>query len=323
MMKLSIAQCTYNGARYLREQLDSFSAQGRLPDELVVCDDGSTDGTLAILDDFARSAPFPVMIIRNEMNLGVAKNFEQAIHLCGGDVIVLSDQDDVWYPGKLEKMHKAFSDYPNVGLTFSDAEVVDESLCSCGYRLWQQVGVTKSVRGLFRANRGIEVLIRQPAVTGATMAFRAKFKSFLHPMPPYWMHDRWIALMVTAVSDVHFIEEPLIAYRQHSDNQIGARRKTFTYRWQQLFHSKRSNYQFELIRFEGAAERFETSAGEQRSKFVSRLFSAKVRHQRTRAELPASIWTRIPYVGAGLLCGHYHRFARSFASAAMDLFMED
>ena len=92
---LSVSMCTYNGARFLREQLESIASQIRLPDELVVCDDGSTDATLAILTEYAKAVRFPVRIQCNTSRLGPAKNFEQAISLCKGEIIVLSDQDDI------------------------------------------------------------------------------------------------------------------------------------------------------------------------------------------------------------------------------------
>jgi len=103
---LSVAMCTYNGEQYLQEQLDSIIAQTRLPNEVVVCDDGSTDATLQILDEFQETAPFPVRIYRNGTRLGPTKNFEKAIKLCSGNVIALSDQDDVWMPHKLERLEE-------------------------------------------------------------------------------------------------------------------------------------------------------------------------------------------------------------------------
>src|SRR3954453_13857066 len=101
MAKLSIAMTTYNGETYLREQLDSFTNQSRPPDELVVCDDQSSDRTFEILNDFRDRTPFEMQIVRNEERLGIARNFEQAIRLCRGDIIFLSDQDDVWMEDKL------------------------------------------------------------------------------------------------------------------------------------------------------------------------------------------------------------------------------
>ncbi|HEV2835287.1 MAG TPA: glycosyltransferase, partial [Pyrinomonadaceae bacterium] len=100
-MNLSIALGTYNGAVYLKEQLESIAAQTRTPDELVISDDQSTDDTLRLIEEFAATAGFPVPLSVNESNLGTAKNFEKAISLCRGDVILLSDQDDVWHSDKL------------------------------------------------------------------------------------------------------------------------------------------------------------------------------------------------------------------------------
>ena len=95
-LTISIAMTTYNGEKYLQEQLDSFLGQNRLPDELVVCDDGSQDRTMAILESFSSRAPFPVRIYRNSAKLGYSKNFEKAGSLCTGDIIAFSDEDDVW-----------------------------------------------------------------------------------------------------------------------------------------------------------------------------------------------------------------------------------
>src|ERR1700761_4532631 len=100
--KISVALCTFNGELFLRQQLASIQQQTRLPDELLVCDDGSSDQTLTIVREFAASAPFPVKLFENEQNLGFAANFERAIRLCEGSLIALCDQDDIWYPTRLQ-----------------------------------------------------------------------------------------------------------------------------------------------------------------------------------------------------------------------------
>src|SRR5918996_5112957 len=105
---VSVALCTYQGEKYLQEQLDSIAGQLRPPNEVVVCDDGSTDGTLGILDRFRSRAPFPVRVYVNEKQLGPTKNFERAIAHCEGALIFLSDQDDVWHPEKLSTLVPIF-----------------------------------------------------------------------------------------------------------------------------------------------------------------------------------------------------------------------
>ena len=133
---ISIALCTYNGEKFLQAQLDSIEQQTLLPDELVVCDDCSSDGTIDILEKFRKRASFPVHIHPNKINLGSTQNFEKTIRLCTGDIIALSDQDDVWRPNKLERLKDALQANPDAGYVFSDAELVDEHLLPLGCRLW-------------------------------------------------------------------------------------------------------------------------------------------------------------------------------------------
>src|ERR1700682_2731847 len=143
---LSVAMCTYNGARFLAEQLESIATQTRLPDRLVVCDDCSTDGSVEILKSFARHSPFAVRLEINKNNLGSTKNFEKAIGLCQGEVIALADQDDIWYSKKLERIEAVFADRPSVGVVFSDADVVDENKIPLGFRLWRTAGLSPARR---------------------------------------------------------------------------------------------------------------------------------------------------------------------------------
>src|SRR5579884_3482594 len=116
---------TYNGDRFLREQLDSIAAQTRAPHELVVSDDGSTDRTLEIVREFSASAPFPVKLLQDERRLNYRLNFRRAAQNCSGDLIAFSDQDDVWQTDKLEKMARAFAD-PAILLAYHNAIVSSE-----------------------------------------------------------------------------------------------------------------------------------------------------------------------------------------------------
>src|SRR6185436_10769867 len=223
-MRISVAMCTYNGAGFLLDQLQSIIAQSRPPDEIVVCDDGSTDATRELLKHFATTSPVPVSLQFNEKNLGSVKNFEQAIRLCTGDAIALSDQDDVWRADKLQLIENAFQSAPKAGLIFSDAEIVDENLKPLDRRMWDEVSFDARKRRLVRSGRALEVLITGWTVTGATMAFRSRFVKLSLPIPDAiaMIHDGWIALTISAVADVVAVDEPLIQYRQHAQQQIGA-----------------------------------------------------------------------------------------------------
>src|SRR6267154_3469289 len=132
--------CTFNGGQFLTEQLQSIAMQDRLPDELIVCDDRSTDRTVAIIEDFAVRAPFPVHVLVNEARLGTSKNFERAIRLAEGEIIALADKDDVWDRRKLGLLESMFSRRPSLGLVFTDAELVADRLSPEGGTLWEAVG---------------------------------------------------------------------------------------------------------------------------------------------------------------------------------------
>ena len=129
-MKISIAMATYNGQTFLLEQLQSFTEQTILPDEVVITDDCSSDKTVALINSFKKTAPFKIRVYSNEKNLGYTQNFNKALQLCTNDLIFLSDQDDVWLPTKIEYMLNLTLQYPDKDLFMIDAELVDDSLIS-------------------------------------------------------------------------------------------------------------------------------------------------------------------------------------------------
>ncbi len=221
--QLSVAMCTYNGARFLPEQLDSIAGQTRIPDELVVCDDHSSDETAEILRVFGRKVPFTVRTEINKQNLGSTKNFEKAIGLCQGEIIALADQDDIWKPQKLAVLEKTLADHPEAGYVFSDAELVDASGEPLGSTLWKSVRFKGSVLRNFSGRRQVATLLRQCAATGATMAFRSFLKSIILPISPYCVHDYWISLLASCLG---FYGVPvgtrLVSYRQHVGQQLGS-----------------------------------------------------------------------------------------------------
>src|SRR5579862_5858669 len=194
-MRLSIAMCSYNGSRFLNDQLQSIRDQMLSPDELVVCDDASSDETTQILERFALSAPFPVRILRNERNLGPARNFEQAIRLCQGDLIALCDQDDYWHPNKLQVLSHRMQD-TNIGGAFSDAELMDVDSNPLGIRLSESIKFSLKEQLNWSKGGAASTLLKRNVVTGATFIFRSQFRSIFTPTPDYWMHDGWIAWML-------------------------------------------------------------------------------------------------------------------------------
>ena len=327
-MKISVAMCTYNGAEFLPAQLESIFAQTRLPDEIVICDDGSTDETPQILSKFAGESTIPILLNSNKQNLGSVKNFEQAISLCTGDVIALCDQDDVWRREKLELIEQTFRQTPAVGLVFSDAEIVDEELNSLNRRMWRQVGFGRRKRRLVHTGRALEVLITGWIVTGATMSFRSEFTKLCLPIPDdiAMIHDGWIALTIAAVAEVAAIAQPLIEYRQHRRQQIGARTP-----------AKNSAVQLGRIKALETAYRRRNSNADMhkilttfRERMLIHKNSYDIRkalsfiadysfHLNVRANLPRNRLNRLPRILRELVTLRYHEYANGFKSAAKDL----
>lgn len=315
---VSVALCTYNGERYLKQQLESISAQTRLPDEVIVCDDGSTDATLEIADEYARNAAFVVTVVRNERRLGSTKNFEKAISLCAGEIIVLSDQDDVWRQDKIQKLTSALSE--DASAVFSNAEVVDEKLSHLGYSLWQRVSFTERVRKKFRSGKVLETLVGRNVVTGATMAFRRDVIGVLVPMPESWVHDGWIALCLAAAGKkIAFIDEPLIKYRQHANNQIGARKLRLSEQWR-LVQAVDLQAHLSLVHRQYTAAYSELSQRGVMSPDIKALFEEKIRHimRRQCLRIKGSV-SCVVIVMTELISGRYSRYSNGWRSAARDL----
>ncbi|MGC1298723.1 MAG: glycosyltransferase family 2 protein [Alloacidobacterium sp.] len=220
MMLISVAMCTYNGDRFLKEQLESINAQTLLPEELVICDDGSSDDTPSILQKFVESAPFQVRIFRNGQNIGSTKNFQRAIERCQGELIALCDQDDVWEPQKLRTLHDQLT-RSGAGGVFSDAELIDDNSQLIGRRLLQSIDFTANEQQRWLDDDCLGNLLKKDVVTGATMLFRSDLRSALLPVPDGWIHDAWFAWMLILHSKLVLASEPFIRYRVHAEQQLG------------------------------------------------------------------------------------------------------
>ena len=220
-MRVSVALCTYNGVTFLNEQLSSFESQSRLPDELVVSDDASTDATMSLLRSFAASAPFPVRIFCNEETLGYSRNFTQAVLLCSGDVVAFSDQDDVWYPEKLAHLCQVLETQPDVQGVFSDGDIIDDHSMSVGRTLWESFLFDSSDQAQFASGKSVDILLSRNVVTGMTLAFRRAQSSLLEDRPNSWMHDGWLAIVLALRDGLQACPDRLVGYRVHGTQQVG------------------------------------------------------------------------------------------------------
>lgn len=309
-MKIGVALCTYNGEHYLRAQLESIAAQTRLPDVLVACDDASQDGTLAALESWAAHAPFEVRIVRNPVNLGYLRNFEQAIERCDADLIALSDQDDCWRADKLERLEAVFRADAQAAAAFSDGEIVDEELKPLGYGLLDVLRVSGAEREAARAGRLLPVLLRRNIVAGATLAFRASWKDRVLPMPEGVVHDEWIALLTAAHGVLRFVPERLIRYRQHGANQIGARRWNLAEYYRSLQKPRRAENRRVLALMRRLRER--VAGGDPG-------IDGKISHLERRVALPEMRLLRLPGIAAEFMNGRYARYSSGWRTAVRDL----
>lgn len=323
--KISVAMATCEGGRHLGEQLESIAAQSRPPDQLVICDDASSDDTLAIAQRFADTSPLAVSVEANADRLGTTANFERAIDLCRGDVILLADQDDVWLPHKIETLVDMLEADPLMGVVFSNGLVVDEALQPLGYDLWQALFFDTSEQQSVRTGRAADVFARHVVAAGTTMAFRAHYKSMLLPFPDLpSTHDAWIAFMISAVGRCGLVDEPLIHYRLHAENQIGLKRFGLLDQYQQARRQLDEDaFGRAATFFELARERLseQTDPARRPAADVLELIDAKIAHSRLRAEMPDSLLRRLPGVVGELVSGRYWRFSYGLKSFAQDLLM--
>jgi glycosyltransferase involved in cell wall biosynthesis len=222
-----VVLATYNGARFVGEQLETLATQTRLPDELVVADDQSTDETMSIVRAFARRAPFPVVIVDRDTHVGTCANFEEGLLAASGDILVICDQDDHWRPEKLAVMADRMAERPEALLAFSDAVLVDITGDLLSRSRWRLAGFGPAQWADMERDPFGQMMMRQ-IVSGCTAAIRKEilpallpFPAGLHPALPTMMYDRWISLLAAAAAPVLTVPERLVAYRIHPSQQIG------------------------------------------------------------------------------------------------------
>ncbi len=311
---ISVAMCTFNGARYLEEQLQSIASQSLLPFEMVVCDDGSDDETLSILKRYRASVPFAVTVIQNSRRLGSTRNFDQAIGLTRGDLIALCDQDDRWVPTKLQRLSDAMIADPFLGGVFSDANLMDRDGRLAGMRLFAQHKFTPAKQRSF-IGCPVETLLKYDVVTGATLMFRASIRRYCSPIPDSWVHDGWLAWMIALHSRLSLIPEPLTDYRIHAGQQLGvgaaqcAQASNINHETRRQFYSRVAR-QFEDLLYRVLAEGWN-----EHDALIAKI-REKIAFLKMQSNLSSSLGVRTLQM-AGQLSRYVH-YARGLGSMATD-----
>lgn len=196
---------TYNGEKYIKEQIESILVNMREIDELIISDDGSTDNTIKIINEYQDKR---IKLIDGPRK-GVKQNFANAIENATGDYIFLSDQDDIWNEKKVETILKQFEDN-NVSVVIHDAEVIDENLNT----------IISSFFEYRKSGKGVIKNIYKNTYIGCCMAFDKRLKKYILPIPNnIEMHDQWIGILGEIKGQgSYFLKEKLIQYRRHSNN---------------------------------------------------------------------------------------------------------
>ena len=324
-LNVSVALCTYNGAAYLEQQLLSILGQSLRPDEIVVSDDGSTDETLAVLERVVEAwraedaaHVVEIMVLRNATALGVTANFEQALAACSGDLIALSDQDDIWWPERLERMVAEFKRRPELVLLHSDARLVDADGAPIGQTLLAALGVSSANRAEVHAGGAFDVLLRRNIVTGATMMVRRESVERSRPFPAAWVHDEWLAMVAALTGEVDFLDETLIDYRQHGGNQIGASSLDAAGKLGRLSAPRTARNERLLARAEALQERAAKFVPTPSVETLEKV-DAKLAHERMRSALPAARPRRIRPVASAWRGRDYNRYGLGLQDALRDL----
>jgi len=322
--RISVALCTYNGAKYLKEQLDSMLIQTRPPNEVVACDDGSRDATLDILENFAKTAPFPVRIVRNEQNLRMTKNFEKCIGLCTGEFIALSDFDDAWYPRKLEVLAQNLSTNEEAGYVCSDADLMDENSEPLAGSLYSRAGFRFFPGTQFPSAVRLETLLNRNVVWGSAMMLRASLRRYALPFSAKGAQDYWTALVCTFIGRSGVaIEDRLWRYRVHPTQGFGVHPRP----WKLLSHLRSvpiDVWQKEAEMF-SELEKFIRTNPDLLGRCNDNdllLLEEKIAHsmQRNSARRSSGM-ARWKTVFAEIRTGRYGRFSLSWKSAIRDLLL--
>jgi len=324
-LTVSVALCTRNGERFVAEQVRSILAQRPAPLELVVGDDDSSDDTLAIIDATlaeARAADPAVqtelVVRRHSPPLGVVGNFADAMAHCRGDLIALSDQDDVWRADKLARLVPLFSADARLQLAHSDARLVDGEGEPLGLTLLDALEATAAEREGLAAGDAFAVLLRRNLVTGATVVLRRTLLERAAPLPAEWVHDEWLAAVAAAHGPhaLRLVPEPLIDYRQHGANEIGARKPTMADRWAKLREPRDGRAPLLAERTRLLADHLATL-----DIAPDRVAQARAKHahEARRRDLPRWQPARIPAIVAGAVSGRYDRYSRGAIDVLRDL----
>ncbi len=226
-MTISVLMATHDGSAFVEEQLNSIAHSTVVPDELIVVDDASTDGTWELLEEWRKKTTIPqVVLIRNENNLGPTPSFLNALDRSTGDLVLFADQDDHWAPDKIESLAACFKGEPDVLLAYCDGTITNAELEPTGRTIF---GTRNKAHLELGGERDPTEVMSNPDIKGCTMALQGAFARRVSqdsdPMvPSYWGHDHWLALFAYGMGRIKVVPKPLLLHRFHAANASSATR---------------------------------------------------------------------------------------------------
>lgn len=322
--RISIALCTCNGSRFIEEQIESICRQTLPAAEIVLRDDASDDDTIARAVaawqrcQAQRTGGTPELKIAvHPQRLGIAPNFASAIAGCAGDLIALSDQDDRWHPERLERLVARMQAQPTTLLLHGNAWLVNGNGRSLGNTLFQALGVSDEELRAIAEGRALDVFLDRNLVTGAATIFRRDLLTAALPFPAHWLHDEWLGAIAAALGGVDVETVPLLDYRQHGGNQIGAHREGLFDSFRRATGARVQWHMQRLLRARELQGRLETVPSVPIA--VLDAVRDKVAHHKARAAFPAQRIRRPIAVWREWGTGRYRRFGRGLRGAVKDL----
>jgi glycosyltransferase involved in cell wall biosynthesis len=221
MLGVSVVMATFNGSRFLRTQLTSLAHQKERPTELIICDDCSSDDTIAIATEFANVSPFPVRIHINEKLKGYRRNFLDAAALCSSDLVAFCDQDDIWHEDKLLCITRVFADDDDILLACHNARVIE---------------LNGAIVRRILPNQWLPIINHPLSLRpfdytlGFTQVFRKRLLMFSHlnadsrdqNFPDQALaHDQWFFFLASVFGKIAYFDQDFVDYRQHDKNVFG------------------------------------------------------------------------------------------------------
>ena len=314
---VSVALCTYNGERFLQEQLDSIAMQTRTPDEVVVGDDGSSDSTIDILERWKQSVPFSVRIERNERNMGFAKNFEATLSRCTGDIVFLCDQDDVWLPNRVERMTQALEQDAAVGIVI------------CGFDLIDQDGnpMSDEVSRLYRMNYPDdtsvyyqEYALKHPSRGGCMMAVRRSVIDKICPLPDGWSHDVWLFSMAPLYFEIQTLPDVLMHFRRHGNNASVLGKDTDWANGRDVYYlTSVGQYRAQTPLREDMIKRFSQLPPSPYRDGYLKYLKGQDKHFGNRCKIEDHFWTNLHTLVLEVLSGRYFQHKQPFKCMLFDV----